>query len=110
MTFRTNCSFEERDRWIGLRRPDSVLDCSCANNVAAANCDVCRQSFVWLDGTRPRVTRFSDGEPDDSREQCVRVTMSGKWAGYRCDDMLKSVCQRGKIKRSCSVAPATIKG
>ena len=90
-----DCGFHVRDRWIALHRPDNAPDCGC-DNVSAADCARCRQSFLWINGSRPNVYRFSDGEPD-SHEKCVRLQFSGLWAGYPCDRKLKSVCKRRKF-------------
>ena len=98
MNFRTNCSFHERDRWISLIRRHSEPACNCSDDVNATLCELCRQSFEWIDiHTKPTVTRFLDGEPESDDGQCVRVTSSGGWAGYPCNETLKSVCKRGKF-------------
>ena len=96
MHFRDSCTFHDRDRWIGLYRPSDVPACGCSGNVSAADCEQCRQSFVWINGTQSSISRFSDGEPG-SHEACVRLQFSGSWAGLPCHRKLKSVCKRSKF-------------
>ena len=99
MIFRSSCTFHDRERWIGLFRPDDTPACGCIN-VTMDFCEECRQNFTWVDESELGELRFSDEEPA-AHEACVRVTSSGLWAGYPCDRALKSVCKRGNSSSVC---------
>ena len=87
------CTWQERDRWIGLV---TAQGCSC-DGATDAECDTCRDSWTWLDGSAVDVVLFNGTEPADNTALCARITTAGAWAGLACDERLKSVCKTGRI-------------
>ena len=94
--FREDCDPININRWIGLHLEAGVPDCACGDNTTAA-CSRCRASWSWVDGMPagfyPPV-RFGGLEPHHG-DRCAYIARSGKWAGTRCADRLKSVCRKG---------------
>ena len=86
------CTWQERDRWIGLVTSQG---CTCAN-VTAAECQACRDSWTWLDGSAVTINRFGGVEPNLRNERCARLTTTGEWAGSGCTAKFKSICKRGE--------------
>ena len=83
--------------WIGLVSGPSG-PCTCGT-AGTAECDACRRSWVWSDGTIFDYDKFQDwasNEPDIS-ESCAYFYYSS-WRGYECSTRYGFMCKIGKLK------------
>ena len=82
-------NYWDRDLWIGLYHNGS--DCSCAT-ADGADCEACRASWTWYEGTTMGWWTWSSNEP--TTFDCGRLTPDA-WASTDCVLELKYVCERG---------------
>ena len=81
----------QRDLWIGLQKQTS-LRCGC-DGVTADECESCRATWSWYDGTPMNWWLWMDGEPD-IYGNCGRLGPES-WAENACNIGLKYICERG---------------
>ena len=77
------------DRWIGLHR--SADYCTCAS-VSTEQCEACRASWSWSDGTNMTWSSWVPREPGSAK--CGRLSATG-WAEYDCSAHYRFICERG---------------
>ena len=73
--------------------------CNCGIS-GTAECEACRRSWVWEDGTIFDYDEFHDwvrGEPH-TRDNCARLYIWDGWRGMSCDFNFRLVCKIGKLK------------
>ena len=86
-----NSDGNQKDLWIGLHRRTG--SCSCSQ-VSDAECDACRASWSWTDGTLMTWWNWLPREPGAS--SCGRLSADG-WAEYECASNYRFICERGNI-------------
>ena len=80
---------DQRDCWLGLHRNSSLCTCSQATE---AECEACRQSWSWNDGTDMSWYNWLPREPGGAN--CGRLGVNG-WAEYECSAKYRFICERG---------------
>ena len=78
---------------------DDTDTCTCLLTPSQVDCDLCRERFVWVDGTPVNgyFAPWSGSEPG-SGEKCVRLTDSDinqRWSGSPCSTELDYACLKG---------------
>ena len=82
---------EQRDSWIGLHRLTG--DCTCAG-ATNDECEACRASWSWTDGTPMTWWNWLPREPGVS--DCGRLSAAG-WAEYECSAKYRFICAKGNV-------------
>ena len=85
-------NYTESDCYIGLYQNDTVCSCLGAA-VSSSDCELCRASWSWYDGTNMSWWNWRSDEP--AAFGCGRLTSDG-WATNSCDEPMRYVCTRGK--------------
>ena len=84
------CSVSDlQDCWIGLNRDTTVCTCS---QVSDEDCETCRATWSWTDGTEMSWWRWQPREPGTS--SCGRLSVTG-WAEIACERQYRFICERG---------------
>ena len=78
---------QQRDCWIGLYRHADYCTCSSIDD-----CDTCRASWSWSDGTPMSWWNWLPQEPGAAT--CGRLSVDG-WAEYDCEANYRLICERG---------------
>ena len=90
-SFVESSDLQARDCWIGLRRTSG--DCTC-DGTPTEDCESCRASWSWSDGTTMSWWNWLEEEPDGSGD-CGRLTEHG-WAEEPCSQSHRFICVRGR--------------
>ena len=91
--FYSDCrSYIDRDCYVGLTRTAS--SCTC-QDVAEDECEACRASWSWSDGTAMSWWNWHDGEPGEF--SCGRISPSA-WAENECSTEIRYICERGTFR------------
>ena len=58
-------------------------------------CELCRQSWKWVDGTELTYTNWDPGEPDNNKCGRLNTDEYTGWSDYDCDALRTYICERG---------------
>ena len=83
-------TLSERDLWIGLFLELTRCECSGAT---AEDCEACRATWLWYEGTPMSWWAWKEGEPNIYGD-CGRLGPFA-WAENSCTVGLKYICEKG---------------
>ena len=86
-------SYRDSDAYVALYR--DAPSCSCRGS-SSADCEACRASWGWHDGTPMHWWNWQDEEPNLS--PCGRIA-NDAWAENSCSEEIRFVCERGMFTK-----------
>ena len=84
--------------WIGLWATDPCSNCSHSGFTTVEDCEICREGWIWLDGTPYQFQNWSTYAPGSSHPCATIGDSADKWYDATCTRYQRYICERsGKV-------------